>query len=518
MKRIFSVSQKTTALVRKLTFLLHKLPGVKNRVVLFHPWPKSSWFSGSLNKKKPWVSIACLIITVLGFYQLYTTVFAEQSGSSPESGSSSRIKTGYDALVAKGTNYGVTDAADWSNDWGTWWNRIMEAAFWEPDGSATAADVFTALTFYSGSNNRTQATGSLTLACAISTFDGSANLISNALDGTGDGTNRWCMTSSGDAVAGDILSGKVVWIDGLAVTGSVTDREGDSASSAQAASGGVNYFTALAGFYDGDDRVSATDAQTAALDGDITAGNILSGVSIFGVPGSASVIDFSTLALQDYDDQNCANNNEETATACAAGDSEYTGEESTWTLTATGGTAQAVTDNAVTRTLTSNKVYKDVRTSLYWTDKATATVDNEFSYVDGDNRTTPTGNSCNFNSTGTANAFCDNQDPLSGYTEDNDVSANDFCLNLQVDGDNADADSDGATGMESDWRLPTQKDLMQAYINGSANNLPNVFNNFWSSTEHDGSQSDAFFVGLGRGTTDAIAKSSTSSVRCVRQG
>lgn len=475
-------------------------------------------------KKNPWIAISCLIIVLFGLYhitvyQLTTSIFAEQSGSSPESGETSRLKTGYDTLVAKGNNYGATDAADWTNDWATYWNRIMEAAFWEPDGTATASNVFTGLTFYSDNNNRTQATGSLTLACAISTFNSTANLISNALDGTGDGTNRWCMTNSGTAEAANILTGLIAWVDGSAVTGTMSDREGDNASSAQAASGGVNYFTAPSGFYDGDDRVSVTDAQTAALDGDITAGNILSGVSIFGVAGSASVIDFSTFALQDYDDQNCPNNNNESATACSVGETESTGEEGSWTLTATGGTAQAVTDNAVTRTLASNKVYKDARTRLYWTDKTTATVDNEFSYVDADNRTTPTGNSCNFNSTGTANSFCDNQDPLSGYTEDNDVSANDFCLNLAVDADNADADSDGATGVESDWRLPTQKDLMQAYINGSGNNLPNANNDTWSSTEYYSTQSAAWYVNIGWGITNSASKSSSlMSVRCVRQG
>jgi len=38
--------------------------------------------------------------------------------------------------------------------------------------------------------------------------------------------------------------------------------------------------------YDGDDRVSATDAQVAALDPDISAGNIKKDVAIFGVTGA----------------------------------------------------------------------------------------------------------------------------------------------------------------------------------------------------------------------------------------
>ena len=337
--------------------------------------------------------ISCLFLGLFGLWQIKLNVFAETSGSSPESGTSSRIKTAYDWLVAKGANYGSTDAPDWDSavtySWGTWWNRIMESAAWEPDGSATAGDVPSGFTFYAGLGDRTQKTGTL----------------------------------------------------------------------------------------------------------------------------------FQNQALMDYDDWNCANNNAESATACAAGDSEYTGEEGTWTLKASGGTAQSVTDNSVTVTLASNKVYQDNWTKLYWTDANSGgnIIDNEFAYVDGDDRSNPAGNSCNFNSTGTANAYCDNQDPLGAYVEDNDVSAADFCLNLQLDGDNADGDSNGATGVETDWRLPTQKELMQAYIDGAANNLPNPGYSFWSSTEDNGSQSNAWVVSLYYGSASYNTKSTLRAVRCVRR-
>lgn len=348
-----------------------------------------------LKKKVPMYAFALIIgITAILFF--VTLARGEQSGGSPTSSSTSRIKEAYDWLVAKGANYGSTDAPDWTNNWGSYWNRIMESAAWEPDGTATVSDCTTGATFYAGSDNRTQKTG----------------------------TSGTC--------------------------------------------------------------------------------------------GLTSYI--QNQALMDYDDWNCANNNEEASSACAGGDSEYTGEEAaTWTLTATGGTARSVTDNSVTRTLTSNKVYQDSVTGLYWSDRTTATVDNEFSYVDGDDRVSPTGNSCNFNSTGTANAYCDNQDPLSAYTEDDDVSAADFCLNLQLDGDNADSDNDGATGMETDWRLPSQKEFMQAYINGAANNLPGVANGFWSSTEYYNSQSNAWSVYLSSGITNGSTKSFNFYVRCVRR-
>jgi hypothetical protein len=401
-------------------------------------------------------------VVIFALWQMQEIVFAETSGSSPESGVRSRLGTAYDWLVAKGSNYGGTDAADWDSTttypWGTYWNRIMEAAAWEPDGTATEAQVLAGSTFYAGNNNRTIRTGTM------------------------------------------------------------TNRSGDTASSAQSANAGLNYFTALAGYYSGSDRVSATDAQIAALDSDLTAGNVKSGVNIFGVAGTASTYDSTNLAFQDYDDLRCSNNNGEGNTACAANDSEYTGEESTWTLKASGGTAQSVTDNSVTQTLVSNKVYQDARTGLYWSDKVVNGLDNEFSYVNGNDRTNPAGASCNFNTTGTANQYCDNRDPLNGYTEDNDVSANDFCLNLQVDADNADGDGNGATGTETDWRLPTQKELQQAYIDGSGNNVPNAENSFWSSTEYSSSQSYAWLVDPSYGYTYLNYKSSTYSVRCVRRG
>ena len=100
-------------------------------------------------------------------------------------------------------------------------------------------------------------------------------------------------TATSGTLASEVLSGNTFFATSGAVrgtswgpvAGTMTDREGDNASTAQAAAGGVNYFTSPAGYYDGDDRVSATDAQVAALDADIVAGNIKDTVTIFGVLG-----------------------------------------------------------------------------------------------------------------------------------------------------------------------------------------------------------------------------------------
>jgi hypothetical protein len=94
------------------------------------------------------------------------------------------------------------------------------------------------------------------------------------------------------ATAAHVLSGKTFW--GLTPdlgtwgprTGSMPDREAYNASTYQAAEQGKIYFEAPAGYYDGSDWVSATNAQVRALDADFVAGNIKSGVKIFGVTGS----------------------------------------------------------------------------------------------------------------------------------------------------------------------------------------------------------------------------------------
>ncbi|MEI8229511.1 MAG: hypothetical protein WCG83_00030 [Candidatus Peregrinibacteria bacterium] len=104
------------------------------------------------------------------------------------------------------------------------------------------------------------------------------------------GINGTLTPNGGTAAVGDVLAGKTAHLTGdwNLDTGTMTDRDGDNVSTAQAAALGVNYLTAPAGYYDGDDRVSATDAQIAALDSDIAVGNIKSGTDIFGVSGTLS--------------------------------------------------------------------------------------------------------------------------------------------------------------------------------------------------------------------------------------
>lgn len=193
----------------------------------------------------------------------------------------------------------------------------------------------------------------------------------------------------------------------------------------------------------------------------------------------------------------------------------------TWTeLQATGGTPSSVTANGSTLTLTSTQVMQDNRTKLIWTDSTTTITQNNFTWVAGDNRANPTGNSCNFNSTGTANQWCnvsnfsspDYDTPSNNVQPGNQaktgVSANEFCLNL--------AANDGS-GVKTDWRLPTQREILVALLNGANNNLPQANRYHWTSSEGLGPKAGAWYVNVAHGAGSTNTKAFTVYyVRCVR--
>ena len=325
----------------------------------------------------------------------------------------------------------------------------------------------------------------LTSADAAGTYDASALAVGTVKSGTTFGvslTGEYPSatyplpddTAADDATAADMKTGVEAWTKaGTLITGSGTQ----TLSAAND--------TVSAGYY------NAT--TLSAVDTDLAVGNILSGVTIFGFNGTVTAApDWSLQKNVRYDDWK----DSEGTTG------EYTGEEATWTQTDAGGdAAKSVTDNAVTVSLYSNEVWQDTRTGFYWSDRTATEIDNEFDV-----------SACNFTDAGDAtdDPACDNYDPTgTAYTEDNDVSANEFCLNLQLD-----ADDDGT--LETDWRLPSQKELIQAYIDGSANNLPNAGDYFWSATEYASNAAYAWRVTLHNGYTDYSTKATDLYVRCVR--
>jgi hypothetical protein len=70
------------------------------------------------------------------------------------------------------------------------------------------------------------------------------------------------------------------------------------------------------------------------------------------------------------------------------------------------------------------------------------------------------------------------------------------------------------SGLGNSWRLPTQKELMQAYIDGSDFNLTNPANVFWSATQ--ASSTVAWSAALDNGYTSGLTNTTAYSVRCVR--
>ncbi len=70
-------------------------------------------------------TFAVILIAAFAIIQIRQMVLAEQSGSSPESNSTSKLKTISTAIAA--LSYGSTAAGSWG-DWGAMWNRVYSAA------------------------------------------------------------------------------------------------------------------------------------------------------------------------------------------------------------------------------------------------------------------------------------------------------------------------------------------------------------------------------------------------------
>lgn len=146
-------------------------------------------------------------------------------------------------------------------------------------GTAVAADLFLGKTANLNGDWNVD-TGTLTLACATSAFDGTGNQVPDEYDGSGNGNDRWCMTDSGTAAAAEILAGKIAWVDGTQIVGTM-DNVGQ-----QNITPGTSDQAITSGYHDGTGHVTG--------DADLISSNIRSGVSIFGVDGNSDVVDTSS--------------------------------------------------------------------------------------------------------------------------------------------------------------------------------------------------------------------------------
>jgi hypothetical protein len=201
-------------------------------------------------------------------------------------------------------------------------------------------------------------------------------------------------------------------------------------------------------------------------------------------------IDYSKQKNLVYDDYNCANNNQETNSACEAGDGEFTGEEAVW--------ASSTDANLNGALVASGKVYRDVRAQIYWADAYDA--------ISGSNTPDTLTNSFTMS--------CSDAEVNNGACLQDNYSvkgqAIQYCLDLSLD-----ATGDGVD--ETDWYLPSQKELMQAYLDGAGNNLPNADYSYWSSTEFYSNASYAWYAFLSYGITDFDSKTNGTYARCVRR-
>ena len=170
------------------------------------------------------------------------------------------------------------------------------------------------------------------------------------------------------------------------------------------------------------------------------------------------------------------------------GPEDYTGEESEWT------------DHSVG----ADEVWKDERTGLYWSADRGVLTANNFTLI-----------TCDFFTAEPRSAY-DGSDLTCGGTVEAPHAIN-YCATLDYGG-------------RTDWYLPSQQELMMAYIDGMYNQAGDTLEEaaaftwgttdgggypFWSSSEVSYYPTDAWDVGLYYGTTNGNNKTIEDAVRCV---
>ena len=206
-----------------------------------------------------------------------------------------------------------------------------------------------------------------------------------------------------------------------------------------------------------------------AAESDVVSGKTFYSNSRTKKTGTMEPMDFSPEQYVQYDDAHA---------------SDYTGEESTWIKTSSASGAN---------------VYQDTRTGLYWS-SSIGSYTNSFS--------SPSTGKCDFFSATPRSSYgTSGTDPDCG----NAINA---CAVLSL------SSKDGQSA-DTDWYLPSQKELDGAYLDGIYNQTSSSFTTtsyFWSSTEVSGFSTYAWYESLGSGYA-AITNDKTNSyaVRCVRR-
>ena len=211
-------------------------------------------------------------------------------------------------------------------------------------------------------------------------------------------------------------------------------------------------------FYAGANRTLLTGIFS--FTGDAAVGDVVTGKTFYA--GSSTKQTGIGPALIDYSLQKNATEDDSLGI--------YKDEESTWTNEADGTVGALL--------LSSGEIKKDSRTGLIWSAASSGTYTNSFTALTDGTRPT------NGNSVG----FC------------NGLNSNTY-------------------GGKTTWYLPTQKELMQAYIDGiySQDTVFGTTSYFWSSSEYSDDSTNAWNVYLYNGITLNNDKGNSYDVRCVRR-
>jgi len=282
----------------------------------------------------------------------------------------------------------------------------------------------------------------------------------------------------------------------LGVAGNIVNCSSEGGNACYANSG---YWTATAG-----DNVSGANGSLSfsisngfysgktatASDTNLIAGNIASNISIFGVSGalnknqyngSASTGDYpiSTGGVDDYN---------------ANGTMPADSYKSSWSALCHAGTVPNDTGNNWCGTNDANAYVKDSATGIVWSIWMGNGTTYSWFYA----------NNCKYPNGLGDNGVCDSDGKAA-------------CKCVKHTGG-----ADPKTGCEAlgdlGWRLPSQKELMQGYIDGARGKLSSAGHYFWTSTTRSDATQQAWWLYLYSGSVYAEAKVTDymNTVRCVR--
>ena len=403
-------------------------------------------------------------VTLTQIYNAIPTIDATQVKlSTPYLGiTGTLVPSGGDVVVGdvlSGKTFFGASQSDWVLKTGTMPNKVGSTTIFTP----STADQAITQGYYGGVVGDGKVLGDEDLV--------SGNIKSGVNIFGVDGDTNVVNTSTGDAVAGNILLDKIAYVDGLSVTGTMPNNGAFSLTA------GVSDQAVTAGYYSG---------GTLAGDPDLLAKSIGADINIFGVTGTL---------LKNLYNGTCSSANP----LCPLG-TEFNG----------GSQADGGIDD-----YNNNKAVPVGRYSKNWT-TCTAAGDDPCGISNSGSafRDDSTGLIWSKKMKTVTYALDDTNGQITWFLANNCVEqTGSACTKITLPGT--------LTGCEANagWYLPTQKQLMQAYIDGSYGNMEPALGSYrlyWSSTTYSSNVPNAWYTGLSNGYTYANTKTTTFSVRCVR--